>query len=193
MRGPDTPANGRRRASQIDVPAIRAGDPPAARPEKVRRSSLADWSVSTRLVALFVMASLLGLVFGGLRIADSVGTANAYSNSAQLAAIGSQITKLAQAMEDERDLTAGEMALTLLITNATTNHAGPTVLAPLTAAMKREKSQIASAQKTTNAPPGRAEAPVQGIGSAYPASVQAKAVTVLNQIHSLLPPGRGSA
>src|SRR5271170_1843579 len=103
MRGPDTPTDGRRRASQIDMPAIRAGDQPAARPdpvrpEKVRRSSLADWSVSTRLVALFVMASLLGLVFGGLRVADAVETANAYSNSAQLAAIGSQITQLAQAM-----------------------------------------------------------------------------------------------
>jgi signal transduction histidine kinase len=189
MRGPDTPANGRRRASQTDMPAIRAGDQPAARPDKVRRSSLADWSVSTRLVALFVMASLLGLVFGGLRIADSVGTANAYSNSAQLAAIGSQITQLAQAMEDERDLTAGQMALTLLLQNATTNQAGPTVVASLTAALNREKSQIAGAQQTTNAAAGRAQALVQGIGSAYPASVQAKAATVLNQIHYLLTPG----
>src|ERR1700743_1967718 len=168
MRGPDTPANGRRRASQIDVPAIRAGDQPAARPDKVRRSSLADWSVSTRLVALFVMASLLGLVFGGLRIADSVGTANAHSQNAQLAAIGSQITQLAQAMGDERDLTAGEMALTLLLQNATTNNAPPSVVGPLTAAKNRLVSQINSAQKATNAAAGRAEALVQGIGSADP-------------------------
>jgi signal transduction histidine kinase len=188
MRGPDTPANGRRRASQIDMPAIRAGDQPAARPDKVRRSSLADWSVSTRLVALFVMASLLGLVFGGLRIADSVGTANAYSQNAQLAAIGSQVTQLAQAMEDERDLTAGQMALTLLLDNAKTNNAPPTVVAPLTAAKNRVVSQLNSAQQTTDAAAGRAEALVQGIGSAYPASVQAKAATVLNQINYLLTP-----
>ena len=51
------------------------------------------------------MASVLGLVFGGLRIADAVGTADAYSRTVQLADIGRQITALAQAMEDERDLT----------------------------------------------------------------------------------------
>ncbi len=105
MRGPDAPVTGRRRASQTDMPAIRAGDqararpdrpsppPPPPRPNRPRRSSLANWSVSTRLVALFVMASVLGLVFGGLRIADAVGTANAYSRSTQLADVGQQITR----------------------------------------------------------------------------------------------------
>src|SRR5271170_1952020 len=120
MRGPDTPKNGRRRASQIDVPAIRASGQAVTPtpPDKPRRSSLADWSVSTRLVALFVIASVLGLVFGGLRVADAVETASDYSRSVQLAGIGKQITALAQAMEDERDRTAGVMALTLLGQNA---------------------------------------------------------------------------
>src|ERR1700735_796369 len=99
MRGPDAPVSGRGRASQTDMPAIRAGDqgrarpdragpdggrpdrahPDRARPDRVRRSSLSNWSVSTRLIALFAMASVLGLVFGGLRIADAVGTAGADS------------------------------------------------------------------------------------------------------------------
>ena len=137
MRGPDAPANGRRRASQTDMPAIRAGDqggagltglnrrgptgpgrmrarPDGARPDRLRRSSLSNWSVSTRLVALFVMASLLGLVFGGLRIADAVGTASDYTRTVQLADVARQITALAQAMEDERDHTVGVQALTML-------------------------------------------------------------------------------
>src|ERR1700677_2801445 len=116
MRGPDAPANGRRRASQTDMPAIRAGDqaggrpdrpdparpdragpdragPDGGRPDRLGRSSLSNWSVSPRLVALFVMASVLGLVFGGLRIADAVGTASDYSRTVQLAAVARQITR----------------------------------------------------------------------------------------------------
>src|ERR1700722_5888720 len=113
MRGPDAPATGQRRASQTDMPAIRAGDRGRARPDRPprpdrgRRSSLSNWSVSTRLVALFAMASVLGLVFGGVRIAARVGTASAYSPTVQLAAVALQITALAQAMEDERDHTVG--------------------------------------------------------------------------------------
>src|SRR3984957_18373847 len=128
MRGPDAPATGQRRASQTDMPALRAGDqagnqPDRARPdragpgqtrpgrtgpgqtgpgqtgpgqtgpgpERLRRSSLSNWSVSTRLVALFVMASLLGLVFGGLRIADAGGTAGAYSRSVRLGGVGVRV------------------------------------------------------------------------------------------------------
>src|ERR1700677_648183 len=160
MRGPDAPANGRRRASQTDMPAIRAGDqaggrpdrpdragpdragpdragpdragPDGARPDRLRRSSLSNWSVSTRLVALFVMASVLGLVFGGLRIADAVGTASNYSRTVQLADVARQ----------------------------------GTALAPNTAA-----------SPTTPL--------VAGIGAEFPASTRSKAATVLNQIRYL--------
>src|ERR1700722_10243197 len=134
MRGPDAPVIGQRRASQTDMPAIRAGDQargrpdtpshPPSRPERLRRSSLSNWSVSTRLVALFVMASVLGLVFGGLRIADAVGTASDYSRTVQLADVARQITALAQAMEDERDHTIGVQALTLLDGDAVADKAG---------------------------------------------------------------------
>src|SRR6202161_3922387 len=156
MRAPAAPARGRRRASQTDMPAIRAGDqaggrpdrpdparpdragpdragpdragPDGARPDRLRRSSLSNWSVSTRLVALFVMASLLGLVFGGLRIADAVGTASDYSRTVQRADVARQITALAQAIEDERDHTVGVQALTMLEGDAVTDSAGQQVL-----------------------------------------------------------------
>jgi signal transduction histidine kinase len=199
MRGPDAPVTGRRRASQTDMPDIRAGDqararpdmpsPPPPRPDRPRRTSLSNWSVSTRLVALFVMASVLGLVFGGLRIADAVGAASSYSRSAQLADVGQQLTQLAQAMEDERDLTAGVIALTMLQQDAGNDGAGSTVTASLTAALKHEQAQQASAEVTTNAAARRAQALVEGIGSAYPANVQAKASNAVKQITYLLAPG----
>ena len=129
MRGPDTPIDGRRRASQTSMPAqasARAGIPHDGGP---RRFSLANWSVSTRLAALCAMASVLGLVFGGLRIADAVGTSDAYSRTVQLAVVGSKVTALAQAMEDERDRFTGSMALTMLQASAKADGAGPQVLA----------------------------------------------------------------
>ena len=210
MRGPDAPANGRRRASQTDMPAIRAGDqaggrpdparpeparpdraepdragPGGPRPDRLRRSSLSNWSVSTRLVALFVMASLLGLVFGGLRIADAVGTASDYSRTVQLAAVARQITALAQAMEDERDLTVGVQALTMLDGDAVADQAGQQVLAPLEQELQSEQAQLASAESTTNTDAGLTNALVAGIGGGFPASTQSKAATVLNQIRYL--------
>ena len=210
MRGPDAPANGRRRASQTDMPAIRAGDqaggrpdqarpdraepdragpdragPAGARPDRLRRSSLSNWSVSTRLVALFVMASVLGLVFGGLRIADAVGTASDYSHTVQLAAVARQITALAQAMEDERDHTVGVQALTMLEGDAAADKAGQQVLAPLEKDLQQEQAELASAERTTNTAASQTTTLVAGIGGGFPASTQSKAATVLNQIRYL--------
>src|ERR1700759_5038467 len=73
-------------------------------PERTARLSLSNWPVSTRLAAVFVVASVTGLVFGGLRVANAATSANAYSRTAQLAALAEQNTVLAQAMENERDV-----------------------------------------------------------------------------------------
>src|ERR1700728_3915614 len=187
MRGPDTPTGGRRRASQISMAAqagARAGIPHDGEP---RRFSLANWSVSTRLAALCAMASVLGLVFGGLRISSAVYTSDAYAHTAQLAVIGSKITALAQGMEDERDLTVGLMALRQLQSNAegdnsTGTKAGPQVLATLNTDLTQEQAELASAERTTNGAAATAQAAVEGIGAGFPASIQAKATNVLRQI-----------
>jgi hypothetical protein len=182
MRGPDTPTGGRRRASQISMPAqasARAGVPHDGEP---RRFSLANWSVSTRLAALCAMASVLGLVFGGLRISDAVGTSDAYTRTVQLAVVGSKMTALAQAMEDERDRTVGVMALTMLEASAESNKAGPQVLATINGDLKQENAERASAMSVTDGAAASAQAAVQGIGSAFPESIQNKAAVVLQQI-----------
>jgi hypothetical protein len=71
------------------------------------RLSLSNWPVSARLIAVFMVASVTGLVFGGLRVADAISTSDAYGRTAQVALLGEQATVLAQAMENERDLYAG--------------------------------------------------------------------------------------
>src|SRR5262245_18260627 len=50
------------------------------------------------------------MAFAGLRVAAAAGSAANFGRSAQLAALSQQVTGLAQAMEDERDLTANFIA-----------------------------------------------------------------------------------
>ena len=102
------------------------------------------------------MASLLGLVFGGLRIADAVGTASDYSRSVQLADVGRQITALAQAMEDERDHTVGVQALTMLDEDAVADKAGQQVTAPLEHDLQQEQAAAGPRPRARRTPPPRA-------------------------------------
>ena len=108
------------------------------------------------------MASVLGLVFGGLRIADAVGTASAYSRSVRLADVGEQVTALAQAMEDERDLTIGVVALTMLQQNAPAGNAGSPVAASLTADLKQEKRSWPAPRPSPTPPPRSAQSASRG-------------------------------
>ena len=85
------------------------------------RASLAlrNWPVSRRLVAVIVMAVVMGLVFGGLRVASAIGTASSFGRTTQLAVLGEQVTALAQAMETERDMSAAVLADNRVIAAAT--------------------------------------------------------------------------
>src|ERR1700760_1080830 len=55
------------------------------------RLSLSNWPVSLRLVAVVAVASVAGLVFGGLRVADAVSDAGAYGRTAQQAQLGVRV------------------------------------------------------------------------------------------------------
>jgi signal transduction histidine kinase len=187
MRGPDAPTGGRRRASQVSMPAQASARAGVSHDGEPRRFSLANWSVSTRLAALCAMASVLGLVFGGLRISDAVDTSDTYAHTVQLAVVGNRITALAQAMEDERDRAVGFMALLTLQSTAEGNNsggnkAGPQVLATLNADVKQEQAELASAESTTNGAAASAQTAIEGIGAGFPASIQSKAAKALNQI-----------
>jgi signal transduction histidine kinase len=146
--------------------------------------SLSNWPVSARLVAVFIVASLTGLVFGGLRVADAVSAADGYTRTAQLADLGKQVTLLAHDLENERDHTVGAASFSSLQVHAGEAHAGPAVVSSLNSASNAEQAQLASAQRATSA----AAAPVQQLAqavlsnSAFPASTRNAANNVIAQI-----------
>src|ERR1019366_130416 len=72
--------------------------------------ALRNWRVPWRLIALIVLPTVMGMVFAGLRVDVAASSAATFGRVEQLAVLGQQITGLAQAMEDERDLTAAFIA-----------------------------------------------------------------------------------
>src|ERR1700724_1374052 len=67
--------------------------------------SLTNWPVARRLFAVIVAALLMGLVFGGLRVADAENSASQFSRTQQLANLGVQLTGVVKDLQDERDAT----------------------------------------------------------------------------------------
>ena len=148
------------------------------------RASLAlrNWPVSRRLVAVIVMAVVMGLVFGGLRVASAIGTASSFARTTQLAVLGEQVTALAQAMETERDMSAAVLADDRVIAAATAAKEPDAVLKGLKEGAAPDMAAQASAQAATNAAATRTLNLTEQIGAQFPATTQARAATVVSQI-----------
>jgi signal transduction histidine kinase len=126
--------------------------------------TLQNWPVSYRLMAVIVVALIMGLVFGGLRVATAAGNAAGFGRVTQLATLGQQATGLVQALEDERDETAGVIP-------------AATPAAAATAVQRWYDATDARAAKVKEL--------AAGIGGAFPANIQAKAAAVLSVITHL--------
>ncbi len=87
-------------------------DGTALAPARTGRSRLAlsNWRVRWRLLALIIIPTLAAVILGGLRISSGASSAVAFKRTEMLAVLNSNIIRLAQSMEDERDLTAGYIA-----------------------------------------------------------------------------------
>ena len=70
-----------------------------------RPFNLSDWPVARRLFAVIVAALLMGVIFGGLRVADAESSAGQYSRVSQLANLGQKLTVLVNDLQNERDQT----------------------------------------------------------------------------------------
>jgi signal transduction histidine kinase len=70
-----------------------------------RTLNLSDWPVARRLFAVIVAALLMGVIFGGLRVADAASSAGQFSRVSQLANLGQRLTVLVNALQNERDET----------------------------------------------------------------------------------------
>jgi len=148
---------------------VRKGNQHAKKPsvphlQSRRVLALRDWPVSWRLIAVIVMALVMGLVFGGLRLAAAVGSASEFGRVSQLAKLGQQVTVVVQALENERDETTG-------ITPA----ANP----------KSVAASLQSWYKATDTAAATAQELAAGIGGSFPANIQSRAAAVLSVIRHL--------
>src|SRR3984957_5082640 len=100
--------------SRSIVPALAAsGAAPQAGPSNVIRPSrtstrwyLRNWRMRWRVLGLVPAPTVAALTLGALRVQAASTTAATASRTARLGVLGSDLTTLAEAVEDERDLTA---------------------------------------------------------------------------------------
>ena len=118
---------------------------------------LRNWPVSWRLIAVIVLALVMGLVFGGLRVSSAADSAAGFGRVSQLASLGQQVTVLVQGLEDERDQTTG------VISGGSTEVLNPWYNA-------------------TNAAAVRVQALAAGVGGSFPANIQASVAAVRSVI-----------
>ena len=108
--GAEAPGNGLGRPDgQADGNGAAQPGVPQARPASKR--ALKNWRVRSRLLLLITIPTLTAVALGGIRIASSVQSALAYQRVLQLTTLSSDITALAQRLEDERDQTVYYIAL----------------------------------------------------------------------------------
>jgi methyl-accepting chemotaxis protein len=128
------------------------------------RLALRNWRVPWRLIALIAIPTVVAMAFAGLRVAAAAGSAANFGRSAQLAALGQQVTGLAQAMEDERDLSANFIA-----------DGRPAA----------DRATLRRQYAVTNAWAQRVGAQMREVGGAFPAQTQAGAAAVIARIADL--------
>ena len=68
--------------------------------------ALRNWRVARQLIVLVAIPAVLALALTGLWVTNATRSAEAYGQVGRLAALGQQVTGLAQAMADERSGTA---------------------------------------------------------------------------------------
>jgi len=145
--------------ARADARGNRDGQSAGASSATSRLVTLSNWTVSQRLFAVIALALLMGLIFGGLRVADAEGSAAQFGQVAQLANLGVRDTALIQALENERDATAG----------------------PLTAG-RTSDSALNQWFAATNAAAAGVRAAAAAVGGTVPANIAGDISTVLADI-----------
>src|SRR5438270_2412793 len=154
-------------APDVELPTVRPLE--SAPPHHALSSaslSLRNWRVTWRLIALIAIPTMMGLTFGALRVADANSTASQFGQTEQLALLGQQVTGLGQALEDERDLTAGYIG------------AGRARTADMLTRLRRQ-------YVVTDSWGARVRSMAAGIGTGYPAQAQDTANVLVATIGDL--------
>ncbi|KDN83022.1 nitrate- and nitrite sensing domain-containing protein [Kitasatospora cheerisanensis] len=96
---------------QRPAPAVESAERPGGAKEAPQRGTTGradflsplNWRVPTRLVAILVIPVVIALVFGGLRVNTSLDDYTQADRAVRIAKVASAATKLADALEQERD------------------------------------------------------------------------------------------
>ena len=151
------------RAVRVAKAGQRAKDEAGLRTQSSRPPALHDWPVSRRLIAVIVLALVMGLVFGGLRVASAADSAGQFGQVAQLARLGQQVTGLVQALQNERDETTGQAL-------------------PITST---EVKALQHWYKATEVEAVKVRALAAGIGGSFPANIRSRVAAVVSVITHL--------
>jgi signal transduction histidine kinase len=149
-------ASARARTGTVSNRAKKSTDVNSSRPGLL---TLSNWPVSRRLFAVIVMALVMGLVFGGLRVASAESSAAQFGRTSQLATLGQRLTVLIQDLQNERDLTL--------------SHIADSDAKPLLPLYTQTNNAVVAVQQSAG-----------GIGGAFPANIQADVATVNADISS---------
>ncbi|MFE7552529.1 sensor histidine kinase [Streptomyces gardneri] len=111
-QGPSGDGGDGRRASVGAAPAEPAAAPEKTKPENSvgPRIALRNWRISTRLVALLTLPVVAATSLGGIRISESLQDIEQLDHMQLLTKLTREATDLAQALQAERDLSAGPLA-----------------------------------------------------------------------------------
>ncbi|MER6096855.1 nitrate- and nitrite sensing domain-containing protein [Streptomyces sp. NPDC001728] len=103
---------GGRRANASAAPSepAEASVKPRAENEVGPRIALRNWRISTRLVALLTLPVVAATTLGGIRISESLQDMEQLDHMQLLTKLTREATDLAQALQAERDLSAGPLA-----------------------------------------------------------------------------------
>ena len=160
----------------MTAPPGSPGSPGTGRPDEAPRAAarrgnsrlaLSNWRVRWRVLALIIFPTLAAVILGGLRISSGASSAVAFKRTANLAVLNSDIIRLAQNMEDERDFTAGWIAAGL-----------PPGTAPIYTDLLNQRSQTDEAvQQVTG--------DANNIGAGYSPAIRQSLGAVLARISDL--------
>ena len=123
-----------------------------------------------RVLALVLVPTVAALTLGTLRVSAAATTAATASRTAQLGAVGSAVTTLSEAVQDERDLTAGYIAA---------NQGGQKALRASILSQLRHQYTVTDARATA------LKSVATQIGAAYPATAQADLTSALASLAAL--------
>ncbi|MDH2391411.1 nitrate- and nitrite sensing domain-containing protein, partial [Streptomyces sp. HNM0663] len=154
-QGQSAPGDGGERAARPGASAPQGaqggqGDGPAEASAPKRpadtgsRIALRNWRISTRLVSLLTLPVVAATTLGGLRINESMEDMKQLDHMQLLTTMTKEATQLAQALQTERDLSAGPLA----------NGANPNdfkVTGPRTATDRAKKSFLDATRDIPNA------------------------------------------